>query len=96
MGIRVVAGANDYDAVEEGGVALEAAENLISDLDEPPRRRAASLRYEEPLEARRGACFVRKPGISGGIVSCGVPLNGISVGGEECTSRVYRHLRFLD
>ena len=47
-------GVEDDDVVEVGGDAFEVFDDLADDLDEPPGRRVATLRHDEPLEEAGG------------------------------------------
>ena len=44
----------DNDVVELGNDAVEAFDNFVDDLDEPPWTSAASLCHNQPLEDKRG------------------------------------------
>ena len=44
----------DDDVTEVGSKAVEALDDLVDDLDEPPWSSAASLRHYQPLEETRG------------------------------------------
>ena len=47
-------GVGDDNFVEVGSDAVEAVDDLVDDFHEPPSRRAASLRHNQPLEKVRG------------------------------------------
>ena len=47
-------GVEDDDVVEVGGDAIEVCEDLVDDLDKPPRRGVAALGHDEPLEESGG------------------------------------------
>ena len=47
-------GVEDDDAINVGSNAVEALDDLVDDLDEPPWSRAASLWHYQPLEETRG------------------------------------------
>ena len=52
-------GIEDDDVVEVGSDAVEALDELVDDLDEPPRRSAASLWHNQPLEESHGCAESR-------------------------------------
>ena len=55
------------DVIEVGGYFSEALDSLISDLDEPSRRRAAPLWHDEPREEACGRAESRD------LIVCRIP-----------------------
>ena len=53
-GVKGGVGVEDDGVIEIGSEAVEALDDLVDDLDEPPWSRAASLWHYQPLEETRG------------------------------------------